>query len=368
MNIIRSPWHQRFREQYGRTTTSIDIASPFVSSTVLNELLDFASHHTPELPIRLLTRMNGADFAEGVAQLEPFERMAGNLKVISNLHAKIYLLDNVEAIVTSANLTFGGLSRNEELGVAIQEPQYVQEVKGIFDAWWTKAVPIDLTELRDLVRSLQNLEPQPSAETDKQRQKLVRKISRLGVPVRSHPTPETDEAQAILEEEDKALLQAVPFPQANDLDKIARVPLLVHNGITRTSALARQMGVVGRQGDYYANAALALRLVAKVGPDYVLTPLGNRYVLALPHDRLAILRQAVIDSPVMRAIANELNVDLGTLALNPEHTAPLRSVQSVANAIRKLSHEGLVKISSSTVERRAQNITSWIRWLEKQKG
>lgn len=44
------------------------------------------------------------------------------------LHAKAYLADEHTAIVTSANLTNGGLCRNRELGVAITDPEGVRDI------------------------------------------------------------------------------------------------------------------------------------------------------------------------------------------------------------------------------------------------
>ena len=44
------------------------------------------------------------------------------------LHAKAYIADEHTAIVTSANLTNGGLCRNRELGVAITDPDGVRDI------------------------------------------------------------------------------------------------------------------------------------------------------------------------------------------------------------------------------------------------
>lgn len=51
-----------------------------------------------------------------------------SVKHLRHLHAKAYVADGHTAIVTSANLTAGGLWRNYELGVSITEPRSVQDI------------------------------------------------------------------------------------------------------------------------------------------------------------------------------------------------------------------------------------------------
>lgn len=50
------------------------------------------------------------------------------IRHLPGLHAKAYVADGHTAIVTSANLTHGGLIRNYELGIAITDPKAVSEI------------------------------------------------------------------------------------------------------------------------------------------------------------------------------------------------------------------------------------------------
>jgi phosphatidylserine/phosphatidylglycerophosphate/cardiolipin synthase-like enzyme len=45
------------------------------------------------------------------------------------LHAKVYIADDCAAIITSGNLTSGGLATNFEYGVALNEPSLIRQVK-----------------------------------------------------------------------------------------------------------------------------------------------------------------------------------------------------------------------------------------------
>ena len=71
------------------------------------------------------------------------------------LHAKAYVADNHTAIVTSANLTSGGLWRNYELGVSITDSQEVRELSDDLREYgeFGVLVPMDaLVELDALAR------------------------------------------------------------------------------------------------------------------------------------------------------------------------------------------------------------------------
>ena len=71
-----------------------------------------------------------------------FRRAAGGL-----LHAKVVLVDRERAVIGSANLTWGGLVANHELGVLIEGPEAweigrlldrLAEATGVPDAFWKK--------------------------------------------------------------------------------------------------------------------------------------------------------------------------------------------------------------------------------------
>lgn len=72
-----------------------------------------------------------------------------------------------------------------------------------------------------------------------------------------------------------ALFDDVPVPQANSPEKVILVVDAVAAGCTTSDEIADKLGVVPRQGDYYASAAKSLGLVD--GPDdgeWSLTPDG----------------------------------------------------------------------------------------------
>ncbi len=66
------------------------------------------------------------------------------------LHGKAYLFEDESALVTSANLTAGGLSKNLELGLVHYQPGVVMQALAWFEGLWTGS-PDWKQELRDLL-------------------------------------------------------------------------------------------------------------------------------------------------------------------------------------------------------------------------
>ena len=59
--------------------------------------------------------------------------LGGEVLFVSQLHAKIYLVDRKEAIVTSANLTKGGIEDNYEAGIWLNDPNVLKEICAFID-------------------------------------------------------------------------------------------------------------------------------------------------------------------------------------------------------------------------------------------
>lgn len=62
------------------------------------------------------------------------------VKNYSSLHAKIYIFDDKKAIITSSNLTNGGLVNNFEYGVLIKEKDVVYEIINDFETLFTMLI------------------------------------------------------------------------------------------------------------------------------------------------------------------------------------------------------------------------------------
>jgi phosphatidylserine/phosphatidylglycerophosphate/cardiolipin synthase-like enzyme len=54
--------------------------------------------------------------------------LGGEVLFVHSLHAKIYMIDRREAIVTSANLSKGGIDDNYEAGIWLNDPNVLQDI------------------------------------------------------------------------------------------------------------------------------------------------------------------------------------------------------------------------------------------------
>ena len=60
-------------------------------------------------------------------------RLGGEVVLVKQLHAKIYLVDRKEAIIASANLTKSGMEGNYEAGIWLNDPTALKEICAFID-------------------------------------------------------------------------------------------------------------------------------------------------------------------------------------------------------------------------------------------
>lgn len=157
--IVTTPTDLWIREALQSCKGSLAVSSPYVGgyfSTLTSRL-------APSVSFTLLTRTLLTDFASGASDLEAVWKIAkrsGGILSLSSLHAKVYVIDGIRALVTSANATFSGMSRNRECGMEIRQSADVQQ-------------------LSDLIQSGFGASPQPQRWTADELDKLREPVSTL---------------------------------------------------------------------------------------------------------------------------------------------------------------------------------------------
>lgn len=145
----------------------------------------------------------------------------------------------------------------------------------------------------------------------------------------------------------------IPFPQANDLDKVVDLVALLQDGTASVNEIALHFDFDIRQADYYANAARYLGLARKVIGGFESTKEGNGLAqLAKRHQRTQYLLERMLARPVFAEVYRLLlsrNLDASTLT-NGE----------VATIISRHT-----KLSESTPPRRASTVLAWLKWLQR---
>ena len=127
MHFVTTPTRAWLREAIARCRNDIIIASPFVGSALNIEIEGVSAKVTRTL----ITRTELTTFASRASDLEAlvqFSQSGGEVRSLPGLHAKVYIIDQTVALVTSANATFSGLGRNWECGVVVDGSSEVEEL------------------------------------------------------------------------------------------------------------------------------------------------------------------------------------------------------------------------------------------------
>ena len=131
MEIYLNNWYNKFIQELPKTN-QLRVISPFVSEQILRKIeskFDFQN-------FELITRYNLQDFALKVSSLDGIKFSVINkasIYGIKGLHSKVYLFDNRAAIITSANLTNGGLRNNMECGIYLTDNNVVLDLITYFN-------------------------------------------------------------------------------------------------------------------------------------------------------------------------------------------------------------------------------------------
>lgn len=145
IRLIDREWAQEFTEAVKSDPNDLRIICPFIKVGAIDRLL--SSHPSN---IRVITRFNLADFAECVSDIAALSRLlkaGAKVRGVKNLHAKLYIFGESQAIITSANLTEAALSSNHEFGMVADDAQVIKGCSDYFDNLWKQACT-DLLQCR----------------------------------------------------------------------------------------------------------------------------------------------------------------------------------------------------------------------------
>jgi phosphatidylserine/phosphatidylglycerophosphate/cardiolipin synthase-like enzyme len=125
--IIKSPWESTFLRLLTEAKTNVLLASPFIKLQTASLI---TKHIRRGIDFRYINSFKLAHFHTGASDLEALSVLKNDncrLKNVHNLHAKLFIIDNA-AIITSGNLTPGGLRNNLEYGILTTD-KIVDEIK-----------------------------------------------------------------------------------------------------------------------------------------------------------------------------------------------------------------------------------------------
>jgi len=130
--FLLSPWKNEFINVISETRKELFVSSPFINVEGVRILSD-AVQTKSSIEISVITNLTTQNIVNGITEpaalLELYNQF-GQVKISSlgRLHAKVYLIDNTIGIITSANLTSGGLIGNFEYGVLIDDKEIISTI------------------------------------------------------------------------------------------------------------------------------------------------------------------------------------------------------------------------------------------------
>lgn len=132
--LLQTPWIDRFQALIGETKDRFMFASPFIKKSAVKTMWDARKN---DFAIVGLTSFKLRSFERGASDIDAVRDLLSKrdvvLKNLFRIHSKVYLFDSFAAIITSGNLTPGGLVRNLELGMLIRDKQIIKSIGEYLD-------------------------------------------------------------------------------------------------------------------------------------------------------------------------------------------------------------------------------------------
>lgn len=164
MRVIKNPWKDTFLELVAASSSSINITSPFVKENIVSDIIQTKKESSK---VSLITSFKLMNYYTGSSDLSALELMLiknGRVSNFQKLHSKIYIFDDSVAIITSGNLTNGGLIKNYEYGLLIEEQELVASINNDFDVLLrdenTGAISLDeINQAREIISKVPKTKP-----------------------------------------------------------------------------------------------------------------------------------------------------------------------------------------------------------------
>jgi len=155
--LLRSPWAECFSSLVSRAGNSLILCSPFIGAGPCRVVKDRSRSWAGEFRLVVLTNLSRDNMLSGVTDVEAITSVVHSfpgteVRFLPSLHAKVYVADEKEAVVTSANMTDSGLAHNFEYGVHFSDPSVVRQIRQDVMDYASLGSRIDSSQLETFVR------------------------------------------------------------------------------------------------------------------------------------------------------------------------------------------------------------------------
>ena len=117
--IVKNPWDKKLYQL---------VSSPYISKQICKNIFQCKNLQTK---IQLITDFKINNLINNSLDIQALEEFIANnssIKSYPSLHAKIYIFDDEKFVISSSNLTFGGLVKNYEYGIFSNDKDFSQNV------------------------------------------------------------------------------------------------------------------------------------------------------------------------------------------------------------------------------------------------
>ncbi len=190
LDLIHSPFKSTFEEFAKSITSDCLICSPYITFGPIKMLTKVIAEKkvAKDVQINVLTDISLRTLVQGATEIHALLYLFGNhpnvnITYLPRIHAKVYISDGASAIVTSANFTDGGETRNFEYGVKIHDKTAVQKIQKDLNEYRKLGASVSETQLEDIQTQVENVRKaiQVEQKTISQKIRLESKIQERNV-------------------------------------------------------------------------------------------------------------------------------------------------------------------------------------------
>ncbi len=135
MRTLGAGWSRELERLVSSVRSSLCICSPYITEYGVDLVMaNLEAAVRQSVRVTLLTDLSPLNIAQGATRPQAIESLAASIPDLRiwhlpRVHAKVFVQDSQSAIVTSGNLTAGGLKRNVEYGVLISDQTMAAEIE-----------------------------------------------------------------------------------------------------------------------------------------------------------------------------------------------------------------------------------------------
>ncbi len=184
IELLRSPWAAHFDSLVAQASKSLVLCAPYIGRGPCDRIKTrLVKNNYPDFQITVLTDLSRNNMLSGATDVAALADVVtawpnATVRFIPSLHAKVYIADTRQAIVSSGNLTDSGLSRNFEYGVLFADPEMVRTIEGDVRHYAQLGSPIDRIQLEAFASVVDELRVMRQAAERSLRSRISREFER----------------------------------------------------------------------------------------------------------------------------------------------------------------------------------------------